>query len=164
MDSHYYTGGPAPSRLFATALLSKALLSTAMLSMTLLASAALAADGHDLTFQGDASFGGPHGGQAIQAALVDTDSGEVLAVESGTVSADGAPAFSFSFPGALKAGGRYAVDYWIDSNFGGGTAGTCDGMQHDHQWHIPILAGEMATTHVERHDPSAQSAVCASFE
>ncbi|WP_458527008.1 hypothetical protein [Onishia taeanensis] len=150
---------PAPVRLR-----SAALFATTLFATSLLATTALAADGHDLTFQGDASFGGPHGGQAIQAALIDTGSGQVLAVESGTVLADGDPAFSFSFPGALDSSGSYAVDYWIDSNFGGGTAGTCDGMQHDHQWRIPISGGDMSTTHVERHDPSAQSAVCASFE
>lgn len=140
------------------------LLATALFSAALLSTTALAAEGRDLTFQGDASFGGPHGGQSIQAALVDTESGEVLAVESGTVSATDDPAFSFTFPDALEAGGSYAVDYWIDSNFGGGMEGTCDGMQHDHQWHIPIEAADMATTHVESHDPSNQTAVCDSFE
>ncbi|RAR59822.1 hypothetical protein BCL93_108172 [Onishia taeanensis] len=154
MDRNHFTLRSVTSWLIATAVISTALLSTT----------ALAADGQDLTFQGDASFGGPHGGQAIKAALVDTASGEVLAVQSDTVSADGDPAFSFTFPGALQAGGSYAVDYWIDSNFGGGSVGTCDGMQNDHQWHIPIEAGDMATTHVESHDPSAQSPVCASFE
>lgn len=158
MDRHHLRLSPAAPRP------APALLAAASLALAVLAAPALAAGGQDLTFQGDASFGGPHGGQAIQAALVDTDAGEVLAVEAGTVSADGDPAFSFTFPGALEAGGHYAVDYWIDSNFGGGSAGTCDGMQHDHQWHVPIEAGEMATTHVERHDPAAQSAVCASFE
>ncbi|WP_240724813.1 hypothetical protein [Onishia niordana] len=149
----------SPRPLLATALFSAAVLFSALFATT-----ALAAEGRDLTFQGDASFGGPHGGQSIQAALVDTESGEVLAVESGTVSATDDPAFSVTFPDALEAGGSYAVDYWIDSNFGGGMEGTCDGMQHDHQWHTPIEAADMATMHMESHDPSNQTAVCDSFQ
>lgn len=154
MARNYVTLGLTTSLLIAATVFSTALLSTP----------ALAADGQDLTFQGDASFNGPHGGQAIKAALVDTTSGELVDMQSGTVSADGDPAFSFTFRDALQAGDSYAVDYWIDSNFGGGSVGTCDGMQHDHQWHIPIEVGNGATTHVESHAPSAMSPVCASFE
>lgn len=154
MDRNYLTLGSAASLLIAATVMATASFSTS----------ALAAGGQSLTFQGDASFNGPHGGQAIKAALVDTASGEVLAVQSGTVSADGDPAFSFTYPDALQAGDSYAVDYWIDSNFGGGTVGTCDSMQHDHQWHIPIEVGDGSTTHVESHNPSAMSPVCASFE
>ncbi|MBB3231267.1 hypothetical protein [Halomonas stenophila] len=135
-----------------------------LLALPLVAGAALASEGHDLTFQGDASFNGPHGGQAIQAALVDTASGETIAVKTGEVSADGDPAFSFAFPGVLREGGSYAVHYWIDSNFGGGNAGNCDPMDNDHQWSVAIEAGGEATTHVESHDPSAQTAVCDTFQ
>ncbi len=128
-----------------------------------LAGSALADQGSDLTFQGDASFQGAHGGQAIQAALVDTALGETIAVKTGEVSADREPAFSFTFPGALQEGGSYAVHYWIDSNFGGGTSGNCDPMSNDHQWRVAIEPADGPVTHTEHHDPAAQSAVCDSF-
>ncbi|WP_046079487.1 hypothetical protein [Halomonas sp. HG01] len=133
------------------------------LTLPLIAGTVLASEGQDLVFQGDTSFQGPHGGQAIQAALVDTALDETIAVETGKVSAEDAPSFAFTFPGALEADGRYAVHYWIDANFGGGTAGNCDPMQHDHQWSVTIEPGDGPVTHTERHDPSTQSAVCDTF-
>lgn len=145
-----------------TALLSTRLGSALSLTL-LLTGTTLAAEGRDLTFQGDASFGGPHGGQAIQAALVDVSRGETIAVETGEVAASADPAFSFVFPGALREGERYAVHYWIDANFGGGSAGQCDPMQHDHQWRVAIEDGTGPVTHTESHDPSTQAAVCDTF-
>ena len=135
-----------------------------LLSLLFAAPLAQASDGHDLTFKGDASFGGPHGGQAIQAAVVDAESGEVVAEESGSVSADDDPAFSFDFPGALQDGKGSEVHYWIDSNFGGGSQGSCDPMENDHQWRVTLEQASEAVTHVESHDPGAQSDVCATFE
>ncbi|WP_236995532.1 hypothetical protein [Halomonas huangheensis] len=135
-----------------------------LLALPWIAVPALAADGHDLTFQGDAGFGGPHGGQAVEAALIDAESGEVLATQSGEVSADADPAFSLDFPGALEEGGSYKVNYWIDSNFGGGTVGSCDEPQQDHQWSRTIEMSDGAVSHVETHDPSSLTAVCDSFE
>lgn len=135
-----------------------------LLALPWVAVPALAADGQDLTFQGDASFGGPHGGQAIQVALVEASSGDVLATQSGEVSADADPAFSFEFPGALEEGGSYRVNYWIDSNFGGGSVGSCDELQQDHQWSRDIEMSDGAVSHVETHDPSTLTAVCDSFD
>lgn len=135
-----------------------------LLILLFLAPAAVANEGYDLTFQGDASFGGAHGGQAVQAALVDASSGEALETMSGTVSADADPAFSFVFPGALQEGGSYEVHYWIDSNFGGGSEGSCDPKGTDHQWSVALEASGEAVTHVESHNPGAQSDVCATFE
>ncbi|MEQ6916334.1 hypothetical protein [Halomonas aquatica] len=135
-----------------------------LLCLLFVAPVALASGGHDLTFQGDASFGGPHGGQAVQVALVDAASGEVLETKSGTVSADVSPAFSFDFPGALNEGSSYEVHYWIDSNFGGGTEGSCDPKGTDHQWSVSLEGSGEAVTHAESHDPGAQSDVCATFE
>ncbi|MCK2184072.1 hypothetical protein [Halomonas getboli] len=134
-----------------------------LLALPLVVGSALAADGQDLTFQGDASFQGPHGGQAIQAALIDTARNETIAIKTGKVSADDDPSFSFTFPGALMEGGQYAVNYWIDANFGGGTPGNCDSMQHDHQWHVALEPGSGPVTHTEHHDPSAQTSVCDTF-
>ena len=40
---------------------------------------------------------------------------------SSVVSATADPSFSFNFPDRLNEGKTYHLDYWIDSNFGGGT-------------------------------------------
>ena len=116
----------------------------------------------DLTLQGDATFQTPHGGQDITVALLGAD-GTVLETMSGTVSATDDPAFSFTFADALTEGESYTVDYWIDSNFGGGTVGTCDPSENDHQWSLavpPVAADVMLA---EDHDPSAVTDVCSVF-
>ena len=71
----------------------------------------------DLTFAGDATFQGPHGGQDIAVALV--SDGTVVETMTGVVSATESPAFSFTFEDALEDGESYEVHYWIDANFGG---------------------------------------------
>lgn len=117
----------------------------------------------DLTFQGDATFQAPHGGQDIMVAVLD-DAGGVIETMSGTVSATADPAFSLTFTDMLAAGEDYTVDYWIDSNFGGGTEGTCDPVENDHQWHRPLngpIQGEV--THTETHEPGEVTNVCDSF-
>lgn len=116
----------------------------------------------DLTFEGDATFQGAHGGQDISVALV-TDVGTVLDVQTGTVSESDDPSFSFTFSGQLVSGEAYAVDYWIDSNFQGGTEGTCDAPEDDHQWHVDLGTVEADVNHVETHEPGAVTDVCDSF-
>lgn len=116
----------------------------------------------DLTFQGDATFQAPHGDQDISVALVD-NVGTVVDVMSGTVSATADPAFSFTFTDQLTAGQSYAVHYWIDSNFGGGTEGTCDPPENDHQWNVALGTAQDDLTQVETHDPSGVTSVCDSF-
>lgn len=116
----------------------------------------------DLTFQGDATFQAPHGGQDITVAVHD-DQGEVIETMSGTVSASADPSFSFTFTGVLSAGEAHSVDYWIDSNFGGGTEGTCDPPENDHQWHVTLGTVNDDVAHVETHEPGAVTDVCDSF-
>ncbi|MDR5901779.1 hypothetical protein [Halomonas icarae] len=142
----------------------KAPLRCMLFSLLLAAPLVMANDGQDLTFEGDGTFNGPHGGQEVHAAVVDVDSGDVVATESGTVSADEAPAFSFDFPGVLKEGGSYEVHYWIDSNFGGGREGACDPKGTDHQWSVSLEATSEALTHEDTHRPAEQADVCATFE
>ena len=125
--------------------------------------AAYAASMRDLVFSGDASFNGPHGGQPVQVAVVRTDTGEVVALASDTVSKSGDPAFSFDFPGTLEDGKAYEVDYWIDSNFGGGTVGTCDPKTQDHQWRVPLGTVTGNVAHKESHRPAETADVCAVF-
>ena len=64
---------------------------------------------------------GAHAGQPISVALARSADGLVVARQSGTVGSDGT--FSFTFAGLLQSRLDYSVDYWIDSNFGGGTLG-----------------------------------------
>lgn len=135
----------------------------ALIGALCLPAVALASEGHDLVFQGDASFQGPHGGQAIAVALVEAESGEVLARQEGRVAGEGETAFAFEFPGALMPETAYEVHYWIDSNFGGGGEGVCDAMSQDHQWRVALDAVMGDLTHTETHDPARLGEVCDSF-
>ena len=112
-----------------------------------------------LTFQGDASFQGPHGGQAIMVALIRTsDRADVLL--TGTVSATADPAFSFSFPALVEAGVAYEVHYWIDSNVGGGTVGVCDPKGNDHQRNVASPAITRDVTITEAYNATNTMDVC----
>jgi hypothetical protein len=117
----------------------------------------------DLDFALDASFQSPHGDQEINVAVVAASGGEVIARESGMVSASADPAFSFSIPGGLTIGTAYEVHYWIDSNFGGGTLGVCDGTANDHQWNTAVAAPTDDVAVTDSHDPAALEDVCSSF-
>ena len=72
------------------------------LLLGLIFSAVFAAADSNLVFNGDASFNGPHGGQAIAVAVVRADDGKVVAKQSGTVSKTANPSFSFTFNGVLS--------------------------------------------------------------
>lgn len=117
----------------------------------------------DLTFAGDATFQGAHGGQTVTVGVVRASDDLVVATESETVSTSQDPAFSFSFPGLLVIGVQYEVHYWIDSNFMGGTLGTCDAPEDDHQWRVTVPTVEDDVLITEDHDPSAVTDVCATF-
>lgn len=119
---------------------------------------------HTLTFAGDASFQGAHGGQAISVAVVRTGSGTVEATQTGTVSAEADPAFSFTFEDALEDGEAYEVHYWIDSNFMGGAEGVCDAPEDDHQWRVTLGTVTEDLTVTEPHEPGEIEDVCSSFE
>lgn len=129
--------------------------------------AAGAPGNYSLVFSGDATFQGPHGGQPIHVTLETTD-GKRVASDEGTVSGTADPAFSFDFGNVLQPGQSYVIKYWIDSNFGGGTEGECDGPSHDHQWEIGpsenAALGNVSgnVTIVDSHRPSDVQAVCGS--
>lgn len=116
-----------------------------------------------LTFEGDASFQAPHGGQTIYVAVVRASDGMVMAMNSATVSATADPAFSFTFANLLESGTAYQIHYWIDSNFGGGTAGVCDPKANDHQWSVAVPAPSAAVSVTESHNAAATTDVCPSF-
>lgn len=124
----------------------------------------------DLTFTGDASFQDAHGGQTLTAAAVRTGSGVpggsmVVATMSTTVSSSADPSFSLDFPGVLALDQEYEIHYWIDSNFGDGTQGTCDEPDDDHQWRLspfgPVTAD---VTRADSHRPTETDDVCSTFE
>jgi len=115
----------------------------------------------DLTFQGDATFHAPHGGQTVTVAVV--HDGDVVGTMTTTVSATADPAFSVAFAGVLEVGESYDVHYWIDSNFGGGTAGVCDAPPTDHQWSVSLPAIADDVTDTETHDATSLVDVCDTF-
>lgn len=117
----------------------------------------------NLMFSLDGTFQGPHGGQPIAIVVIRSSDGAVLASGNGTVSATQVPAFSFDAGRILQMGTNYEVDYWIDSNFGGGSPGTCDPKQFDHQWKVQFLSVAGDVDYVASHDPSATTSVCAAF-
>jgi hypothetical protein len=136
----------------------------AVAALLLGAPAAMAAGTSDLDFSGDGSFHGAHGGQPIHVAVVSTDDGKVVATQSGTVSKTANPSFAFTFAGVLEDGKAYEVDYWIDSNFGGGSEGVCDPKARDHQWKVPLgtVSGNVSLR--DKHRPAETSDVCAAFK
>lgn len=136
-----------------------------LLALTLAGVSHTAADErHDLTFRGDASFSGPHGGQAIHVVVTHAAKRVVVARRSGTVSAEGDPAFLFTFEDLLPRREWFEVRYWIDSNLGGGTMGKCDPKDIDHQWvrTVGALKAEDVTLRAA-HLPEATADVCQSF-
>jgi hypothetical protein len=116
-----------------------------------------------LTFSLDATFQGPHGGQPVSMAVVrDTDE-FVVAQTNGTVSATQNPSFSFAAGAVLEEGIAYAVHYWIDSNFDGGTLGVCDPREIDHQWSTEIPSPSNDVTLTVSHSPALTENVCGTF-
>lgn len=116
----------------------------------------------DLTFTGDASFHGPHGGQTIRMSIIEQGSGNVVAERTGTVSADADPSFSFTVADGLVEGTSYNLDYWIDSNFGGGESGKCDSPEVDHQWRIAVPSVSEDVVINDTHRPGETEDVCSS--
>ena len=117
---------------------------------------------YTLTFMGSGFT--PHVNQTLTAAAVTSAGTAVLPAGTTTVAADGM--FSLPLADVLMTGVIYNVDFWIDSNFGGGTAGTCDSPAIDHQWRLAVnggavIAGPVTVTDI--HNPATIQSVCASF-
>lgn len=117
----------------------------------------------DLTFTGDATFHGAHGGQDIHVFVKGGD-GSVVASANGTVSETQEPAFSFTMENALQEGRSYTLNYWIDSNFGGGSQGACDAPEVDHQWRIDIGPVSDDVRIDDTHRPAETEQVCTDSE
>jgi hypothetical protein len=56
------------------------------------------------------------------------------------------------------------VHYWIDSNFGGGTAGVCDARAIDHQWRMELLGVSNDVDFTTAHQPALTEDVCGTFD
>lgn len=116
---------------------------------------------YNLTLRGNETFQQPHGGQSLRAAL--TRDGVVLAQGTTTVSATATPSFELVFEDILEWGVEYELHYWIDSNFNGGTEGTCDPPANDHQWAIGFPGSFNHLTITDSHRPGETEDVCATF-
>lgn len=118
----------------------------------------------DLTFTGDDTFQGAHGGQTIHVGVVHQGTSTLVASDEGTVSSGSAPTFAFTFAGILAEGESYHLDYWIDSNFNGGTQGACDPPATDHQWRIDVGPVTDDVTIADTHRPAETEDVCGSTD
>lgn len=118
---------------------------------------------YNLTFSLDASFQNTHGGDSIRIALVRLSDNLVMAEHMGTVSATMNPSFTFSVSNIMERGISYAVHYWIDSNIGGGTLGTCDATQFDHQWSTEFFYVTNDINFTAGYQPFLVENVCATF-
>lgn len=121
----------------------------------------LATSGFDLTVTGDSTFQAPDGGQTVTVAVV--REGTVEEEASDTVSTTADPSFSLTFPGALKDGESYDVDFWIDTNIGGGTPGTCDPPPLDETWRVAVDSVSGPVTLSEQYGPSGNTNICQIF-
>ena len=76
---------------------------------------------------------GVHPGIDYEIAIVDGD-GAVLDSATGTLPTATGAAHEVDL--SVDGGDSYEVHFWVDSDIGGGTAGTCDGGTDffDHQW------------------------------
>lgn len=116
----------------------------------------------DLTFTGDSTFQGAHGGQTIHVGVFEDGSDQLVVDATGTVSSESAPTFEFTFTDALTEGESYTLDYWIDSNFGGGREGVCDSPDVDHQWRLSLSSVTGNRTVEDTHRPTETEPVCSS--
>jgi len=117
----------------------------------------------DMTFNLDASFQAPHGGQPISWALVRSTDGLILDEGDGTVSATQNPSFSFSTGNVMQKGVSYEVHYWIDSNINGGALGVCDPKAIDHQWSTEFLSVMNDIMFTTAYNPALTEDVCTTF-
>lgn len=118
-----------------------------------------------LTFAGDSTFEGPHAGNAFSAGLVKGSDSKAEDIKTGTVAASGNPAFSVTFDHKVVIGEPFTVKLWIDSNFTGGTVGTCDPPANDHQWSfdVPTAFANHPGTLTETHNAANVTPVCSFF-
>lgn len=79
------------------------------------------------------SYFGPHADTDYSLAIVDSE-GTVVDEATDTLPASAGASVDTDF--TVDEGSGYEIHLWVDSNIGGGTAGTCDGDPdfYDHQW------------------------------
>ena len=116
-----------------------------------------------LTLEGNATLSGPHGDQSIHVVVVSRNFDFVVAQATATISSTEGSSFDFAFPRLLAEGGDYDVFYWIDSNIGGGSVGTCDPAENDHQWSEAVLNPRAGIFLEVGHNDADNTEVCSSF-
>ena len=118
-----------------------------------------------LTLEGDESFRGPHGGHSINVAVFSRNLGGFPVAEGkGIISFTNDISFDFGFSRLLAEGVDHNVYYWIDSDIGGGTPGTCDPPEIDHQWSATIVSPREGILLSESHVHDNNFEVCSFFE
>lgn len=117
----------------------------------------------NFSFTGDSTFQGPHGGDSLYAAIVHQGSGALVGKGRTVVSSSTQPSFELQFTDALAEGESYYLDYWLDSNFNGGTEGTCDPPENDHQWREEFPNVTDPVTFDDTHRPTETESVCSTF-
>ena len=118
-----------------------------------------------LTLEGDESFQGPHGGHSITVVVISRNLGGFAVVEDkAIISFTNDTAFDFSFSRLLAEGVPHDVYYWIDSDIDGGTPGTCDPPEIDHQWSTTITNPREGIFLSESHVDADNAEVCSFFE
>jgi len=116
-----------------------------------------------LTLEGDESFHGLHGGQVINVVVVNRNLGGFLVAEDKVIISLTNGTFDFGFSRLLAEGVDHGVYYWIDSDIGGGTPGTCDPPEIDHQWSATIVNPREGILLSESHVDADNSEVCTFF-
>ena len=110
--------------------------------------------GFDLMLSG-VGFG-IHEGQSVEGALVDLADGSVAARSGATVAGG---SFALLWPGVLRAGRDYRVDYYADLN----GSGACNPPPTDHGWTVAVPAFTDDVTLNVSHSTTFHPAVCDSF-
>ncbi|HUJ73570.1 MAG TPA: hypothetical protein VL359_01880 [bacterium] len=121
------------------ALLACALALLAMAAGCASSSAGMAGDQYNLDFS--VTKFNPHNGETLAVAVVDAESGKVIAKQSGKVVDNTA---SFTFSRILSKGKTYYVDFYADHN----KNGVCDDPPADHEWRLSVgpVDGNMTAT------------------
>ena len=118
-----------------------------------------------LTLEGDESFRGPHGSHFINVVVISRNlGGFAVAEDKAIISLTNSTSFDFSFSRLLAEGVPHEVYFWIDSDIDGGSPGTCDPPEIDHQWSATIANPREGILLSESHVDDNDFEVCSFFE
>ena len=114
-----------------------------------------------------------YGGQTVSWALLRSDNGEKLVTGAGTISATANPPYTVDTGDVMSFGVPHQMQFWIDSNIGGGTPGECDPVVRDEdgeiiesfdmQWISPFGGVTDDLVFIAIHNPDQVQNVCGTF-